>query len=106
MEVSIKYEDQGIKRVKIKVNEKYEVRVSDDAIAIYDEHKTACYEFHTNPPGPDLNPVKEPPYTIDEVLKNRKQTEAAKQMKLDPVTEFWNAIYENWRRIVVNFMRR
>lgn len=115
----------GVEEALVEVHERIKVRVSKTDVGIWiDGVKYVQFlpESVTNTSHYDLEPVKKrPPHpsppppppkrllSEDVRLGKSRHTHdqhgAKKRMELDPVSVFWNGIYENFRNIIKNFWR-
>lgn len=96
-----------VEEAVIEVNERITVRVSKTDIGIWVDGAKAVqflpqstldpHYYDAEPDKPEKRPTKKrvPP----------DPNGAKKRMELDPISEFWNAIYENFRNIIKNFWR-
>ena len=97
----------NVAEVVVDVHERIVVRVSKTDIGIWVDGAKAVQflpqstldprYYDTEPDKPEKRPTKTrvPP----------DPSGAKKRMELDPISEFWNAIYENFRNIIKNFWR-
>lgn len=97
----------SVEEVIVEVHERIKVSVSKTDIGIWVDGAKAVqflpqstldpHYYDTEPDKPEKRPTKKrvPP----------DPEGAKKRMALDPISEFWNAIYENFRNIIKNFWR-
>lgn len=98
----------NIEKIKIMTKYGFEIVIDPEKICvdiggaayIYSEFKELI-----KPLKLDRTRDKEKKITINDILKNKNKNAAKERVKLDPVTEYWNKIYENFRNIVNQFWK-